>query len=288
MVEINRTVLRVWEWGDPDAPAILCAHGAYDHGRMWDGLAPRLAALGFRVVAVDLRGHGDSGRLSSGAVWAASALDLGLMARRLGPPVGAIGHSFGAGQIMYAAGVWPESFAWVVNLDGLGPPGEDGGGEFDIAAGATRSVESVERLRSRPARTYASLDDMVARRQGVNVRLPAAWTRHLVEHAAMPHPDGGFTWKFDPMFQVGFPGDFDGEYLEAEHAMVECPVLVLTGGEDDTWSELSLAAIEARLVHLADHRHRVIEGAGHYVHVEQPDTVVAAIEEFLDEIGARP
>ena len=43
-VELNRTRLRLWDWGDPAAPPVICVHGAYDHGRMWDGLAPELAA----------------------------------------------------------------------------------------------------------------------------------------------------------------------------------------------------------------------------------------------------
>ena len=59
LLEINRARLRVWEWGDESAPPLICVHGAHDHGRMWDGLAPRLAdELGYRVIAPDLRGLG--------------------------------------------------------------------------------------------------------------------------------------------------------------------------------------------------------------------------------------
>ena len=86
---------------------MLCLHGAFDHGRMWDGLAPAIAALGFRVVAVDLRGHGDSGRLGSGHVWFATALDIGLLARSFGRPVGLVGHSFGGGAAVYGPACGP-------------------------------------------------------------------------------------------------------------------------------------------------------------------------------------
>lgn len=282
--EVNRTRLRVWDWGDEAAPVIICAHGAYDHGRMWDGIAPKIAALGYRVVAPDLRGHGDSGRLSSGNTWAASALDLALLARELGPPVGLIGHSFGGGQTLYVAGVWPELVRWVVNLDGLGPPSEAFGEEHDIAEHAKNGLAAAEKVLTSPPRVYSSLEEMAERRGKINVRLPREWLDHLVRHAAVP-AEGGYLWKFDPMFRVGLPsGDFSLEHLHAEHAMVECPVLVLTGSEHDTWSDLSDEALADRLTKLADARHEVVSGAGHYVHIEQPDAVLTAIAEFIAEV----
>ena len=283
-VELNRTTLRVWEWGDPSAPAVLFVHGAYDHGRMWDGFAPLIAELGYRAVAIDIRGHGDSGRLSSGAMWLTCALDLALLARRLGPPVGAIGHSFGAGQVMYAAGVWPELFRWVVNLDGLGQ-GDDGGedDEWDVVEAATNTFNAARRVLREPPRRYATLAEMVERRQGVNVRLPAEWTEHLVAHGARATSDG-FEWKADPMFRVGYPSDFGPEHGAAENAMLEAPLLVVTGAEDDTWSDASIDTIEQRLANFRDVRHHVIANAGHYVHIEQPEAVFDAIKGFLAEV----
>lgn len=274
--------LRVWEWGDEAAPAVLCIHGAYDHGRMWDGVAPRLAARGLRVVAVDLRGHGDSGALSSGHTWAAMALDLALLACRLGSPVGVIGHSFGGGQALFLAGVWPERVRWVVNLDGLGPP-DAAFDERDLVDWATTGLAMATRLHTSRGRVYGSRAEMVERRQGVNPRLPRGWIEHLVEHGSRA-VEGGFGWKADPLFGVGLPEAFDGAALDAEHDLVTCPVLVLTGSEHDTWSELAPAELETRLRHLAGSRHQVVASAGHYVHIEQPDAVVAAIGSFLDEV----
>lgn len=286
-VEVNRTRLRVWEWGDEGAPPVLFVHGAHDHGRMWDGLAPRLADdLGYRAVAVDLRGHGDSGRLSSGHAWMAIALDLGLLAREYGGDVRYVGHSFGAGLSMYAAGVWPEHVRWVVNLDGLGPAGPSGDEaerRRDWVADAARSFASAERALTSPPRRYATLDEMVERRAGVNVRLPREWVEHLVRHGSV-EDEGGFRWKADPIFNVGFPGDWDPDGDEVEHGLLRCPLLVLTGAEHDTWSDLSEEETAARLATFADVRHQAIAGAGHYVHVEQPDAVCAAIAAFVGEV----
>jgi alpha-beta hydrolase superfamily lysophospholipase len=83
LVAVNRTELRLWCWGDPTAAPVLLLHGAYDHGRMFDDLAPRVAALGYHVIALDFRGHGDSGPLDTGFAWALLHLDLALLVRDL-------------------------------------------------------------------------------------------------------------------------------------------------------------------------------------------------------------
>ncbi|MHB8466623.1 MAG: alpha/beta fold hydrolase [Acidimicrobiales bacterium] len=281
-VHVNRIRLRVWEWGDEHAPAIICAHGAQDHGRMWDGFAPQLADLGYRVLAPDMRGHGDSGRISSGHVWGASALDLALLARSSGPPVGFVGHSFGSGQLMWVAAVWPELVRWVVSLDGLGPP-PAAFADRDLGEAVTSSLRAASRALG-PPRVYASRDEMIERRRRANPRMPREWLEHLVRHGAR-EVEGGFAWKSDPKFSVGFPGDFSLEHLQAEHALLTRPVLALTGGEHDTWSELSPAELEQRMAHLPRARHQVIEGAGHYLHIEAPDAVLAEVRSFLDEVG---
>ena len=281
-VDLNRTRLRVWEWGPEDAPPVVCIHGAYDHGRMWDGIAPGLVGLGLRVLAPDLRGHGDSGRLSSGHAWAASALDLGLLVRGLGRPCGLIGHSFGGGQAMYVAAVWPEHVPWVVNIDGLGPPP----GAFDepgLAEQAVSGLRAAVRSGS-PLRPYPSPEEMAARRGAINVRLPPEWLDHLVRHGAR-ETEGGWIWKADPTFRVGLPAEFSIEHLAAEHELVPCPVLVLTGTEHDTWSDLSDDEVAERVARLPGGRHQVIDGAGHYLHVERPDEVLTAISGFLADVA---
>lgn len=58
-VDANGLRLHLVEWGEGDR-VVLLLHGFLEHARMWDWVAPRLAAAGYRAVALDWRGHGDS------------------------------------------------------------------------------------------------------------------------------------------------------------------------------------------------------------------------------------
>jgi pimeloyl-ACP methyl ester carboxylesterase len=46
--------------GDPAAPAIVLVHSAVVNRRAWDGVVPRLVESGYRVIAYDMRGFGES------------------------------------------------------------------------------------------------------------------------------------------------------------------------------------------------------------------------------------
>jgi len=52
--------LHIREWGDPDAPPVICLHGATAHGGQFARLAEERLAERFHVIAPDLRGYGRS------------------------------------------------------------------------------------------------------------------------------------------------------------------------------------------------------------------------------------
>ena len=280
-VRVNRTSLRVWEWGPTWGPAIICAHGAYDHGRMFDGIAPMLAEDGFRVLCLDMRGHGDSGPIDTGHTFEASVLDIGALASSFSEPVGFLGHSMGSGMLMSAAATWPELARWVISLDGLGPPAAGFEGqtmEEEVVGSWTSLVKALGRSR----RVFASTDAMAEQRATINTRVPAAWIEHLVRHGARPDGDG-WSWKWDPLFNTYLPDGFNPEWVTGDFEAIDCPVLAIMGGADDMWSFPS-EEIEDRAGHLRDVRIVSVPDAGHYVHLEQPDHVIAHIRTFLGEL----
>jgi len=107
---------------------------------------------------------------------------------------------------------------------------------------------------------------------------------HLAQHGSRRGPDGGFVWKADPMFGLGVPAEFNVELLREEQRRVQCPVLVITGTEHDTWRDLTPEQ-EAERVGWLRARHVTIPGTGHYVHLEDPDATMRAIAAFVAEVG---
>jgi pimeloyl-ACP methyl ester carboxylesterase len=94
--ESRRIVGRVWGEG----PTLLLVHGWGGHAGQMTTLVDPAVAAGFRVVAVDLPGHGDSAGRVSSLVHGASA--LARVAALFGPVRCLIAHSFGAAVSTYA------------------------------------------------------------------------------------------------------------------------------------------------------------------------------------------
>ncbi len=103
------------EWGDNASPTLLLVHGMGFHGRCWDQLARLLHS--FRIVAIDLRGHGRSGK-SLPVSWDQFGSDLANFIVRLDlRAVVAAGHSFGGHCVIQAAARLPDRFERVVVID---------------------------------------------------------------------------------------------------------------------------------------------------------------------------
>src|SRR5215471_2564790 len=83
-------------WGEPGGRGIVLVHGGAAHSRWWDHVGPLLAD-GRRVVAIDLSGHGDSGRRESYSLdgWAREVLAVAEDAGIAAVPPTVIGHSMG-------------------------------------------------------------------------------------------------------------------------------------------------------------------------------------------------
>ena len=109
--------LYVHEWGDPDAPAVVCLHGVTAHGERFKQLAEERWAARLRVVAPDMRGHGRSGweppwTFETHVADLVETIDaLGLERPHW------VGHSFGGRLILELAARHPERIDRAVLLD---------------------------------------------------------------------------------------------------------------------------------------------------------------------------
>jgi pimeloyl-ACP methyl ester carboxylesterase len=159
-------VLSSQSWGQADAEAVVCVHGIAQRGSIFSQLGERLAAAGHFVAAVDLRGHGDSGRLPP---WDTDTHvgDLLDTVGQLGVErVTWVGHSFGGRLAAAAAAERPELTQRLVLLDSASEvPAEAAlrsaeierlDWSFATRDGAANAVLSSKQMASRPDEAVAA------------------------------------------------------------------------------------------------------------------------------------
>jgi pimeloyl-ACP methyl ester carboxylesterase len=268
--------LNLLEWGDSQAQPLVLTHGMWDHARSFAAFAPLLAER-FRVVAVDARGHGDSGWAGAYA-WPLDVADIVNVVRWLRRRVHLLGHSKGGGQATDAARAVPDLVMKVVDIDGFGPRSDDDGRPLPV-----RLAEFLDLQRNRAQRNswrpYSSLDDLVERRRAQNPRLSREWLRYMAFHGAREERDG-WRWKADPLMGHGF-GPWQPEWIGPSYATLRVPMLAIIGSEHDTWGPLPERILAERLAGVRHLERCTIPGAGHFVHIERPAETAHAVLAFL-------
>jgi len=268
------------DWGNPEAPPLLLVHGGNDHCRSWDWVAQRLCDR-FHVMAVDLRGHGDSDH-APGSHYPTHGfiLDIAqLIEQRQLAPVNILAHSWGGAVSLLYAGIYPENVGRLMVIEGWGPSPEIIKKHGDLAQ-HERLRQWVEATRAvahkRPPR-YATIDDCVARMKAANGRLSDEQARHLTLHAACQNEDGSWSWKYDPYVRVISPVWMPPAELMPIWSRIDCPVLLLRGTE--SWASDPLA--DGRAAAFRDVRVEALERAGHWVHHDRLEDVVAMAGDFF-------
>lgn len=251
-------ILNTVEMGE--GPPLVLLHGLFGAARNWGGLQKRLAAR-HRVLAPDLRNHGESPR-AEGMSAAALAEDVAATLRARGVERAAvIGHSLGGKVAMALALGHPRFVARLVVADIAPvryPPALRG------YVAAMRALALREGLTRREA--DAALEAAVPE---ANIR---AFLVQSLDFAADP-----------PRWRLGLP-EIHAAMPEVEDFAVEGryegPALVIAGGRSGYVRPEHHAAFR-RLFPAA--RFATMEGAGHWVHSEQPDAFLALVESALGE-----
>jgi pimeloyl-ACP methyl ester carboxylesterase len=250
-------------------------HGFLEHAYTWHLAAPRLAAAGWHVFALDWRGHGDSEWIGRGGYYhfADYSADLAFLIRALGGRAVLVGHSMGATAAMSYTGLEPDRVPALVLVDGLGPPDMESHG---VSERYQAWIHDLERAAHR-TRRQLSLDDATARLRERFPRFSPTVARYMAEHGTRPSA-GGREWKFDPLHQTTSPVPFSRARAFPVWRRITSPVLYVEGAESplrldpDDRAE-RLAALRARRVS--------VPGAGHHPHLEQPEAFVRLLLLFL-------
>jgi len=119
-VAVHHLSLHIHERSHPSAlPSVLLVHGLASNARLWDGAADALVELGYHVIAVDQRGHGQSDKPDEGYDMQTVADDLAslITALQLDRPVVA-GQSWGGNVVIELANRHPHLVRGVCAVDG--------------------------------------------------------------------------------------------------------------------------------------------------------------------------
>lgn len=276
--------IAVHEWGDADAPPILVAHGGMDFARTYETFAPHLVAAGWRVVAWDQRGHGNSERAHLYS-WDADLRDASAVFDHVAGhrAVPAIGHSKGGSLMIHLADAEPFRFRALVNIDGMPSrrptPDIADHERTKLLVGELVSWLDHRRRTATSQRRPGTIDELAARRRTMNPRLPIEWLRHLVTVGATEYEDG-WRWNVDPSLRFGGFGPWRPEWALTRLTGLAVPFLgfLATVAEPMGWST---APEDVAPFLPEDARLDVLDGVGHFAHIEQPAEIAGRVVEFL-------
>ena len=251
--------LRYWD-EDGKAPPVMLIHGVGADGTSWDQIAPSLASA-FRVLRLDLRGHGGSGHIDGAltlddfvrdVVDVLDACDV--------PSAHIVGFSLGG---MIAQGLALQHADRVRRL-------------VLLSAVAGRSAEERERVQARLA---------ILREQGIGAITGAAQERwftpefiarnaDLVQHR-MQQLRANHAPSYAAAYTVFSTSDL-GDRLHA----IRVPTLIATG-EHDVGSNTRMA----RFMHakIPGSRLEILSGLRHSILVEAPELVSQLVRDFLQD-----
>ena len=185
-VAVAGVPIRYRGWGERGTSGLLLVHGGAAHARWWDHVAPLLSSER-RVVAIDLSGHGDSGRRSAYSLelWADELMAVIGDGGISGPAI-IIGHSMGGFVTLRAASRFGDELAGVVTVDS-----------------PIRTITPEEEAASRrkafgPLQTYSTREEILKRFRPIPEQEALPYVRAHVAETSIREVDGGWTWKFDP------------------------------------------------------------------------------------------
>ena len=240
----------------------------------------------YRVLASDVRGHGDSTFPQPGTIrsWEVFAEDLkAVVEEAMEPPVVGMGHSLGAVTTCIAAARYPKLFSTIVLLD---PVFLTDSIRWRFALlrwlGLRRWLPKARVARQRK-RSFASKQSALKRfvaGRGIFKSWSEEFIEAYMECGLLQHDADKAILRCDPELEAQI---FESVPLDVWKtvARVKCPILAVRGEKSDTFrpesaSRLEQVAANARVVTQPE--------AGHFLPMEKPAMAAATIAGFIDRV----
>jgi len=268
--------LHYMDWGTRGRPPLLLLHGGMQTAHSWD-ITSVAMRRDYHVVALDLRGHGDS-EWSDDAKYSHldHAGDIERIAEHLGwERFTLIGLSLGGLASMQFASEHSDAIDALVIVD----------------VGPELSPRGVGRLVDfgRSTGELDSLEEFIEKSLQYNPRRSAQQLRYSLTHNLRRLPNGKYAWKYDRRIVRRPEGDQPtGAEADPKHFQdlwsvlprISCRTLVVRGGASDVFPEETARRMidvlpDARLVTVAD--------ASHTVPQDNPAGFLEVVRPFLEE-----
>jgi pimeloyl-ACP methyl ester carboxylesterase len=261
-VTVNGLRLHYLERGAPDKPVLILIHGNERHAHTFDHIADEFTR-DYRVIALDMRGHGESGWSPEAAYLVEDHVkDLEGVIRALDlKRVTLWGNSTGGRVVQVYAGLHPDNVERVISED-VGPERPE-----DISSGFAQRV-------AREANGWASEEELVQELMKRAPRTPEAITRNLVRYGTKRRDDGRIIWRRDPNTVKGFVVTELWQYVNK----ITSPIIYVIGGASrivppDTQARLKTTLPNVEVV--------VMPGLGHYPNEEDTKGFLTIVNRFL-------
>jgi len=266
---INDLKFHYLEWGDRDNETILLLHGIAQQSHSWDLISLALSHR-YHVIAMDSRGHGDTGWPGNRDYSLEShQADIYEFTKVLGlDRFILIGHSMGGRNGYIFASQRPDLVKALVIVD-TGPDG------------SSSSMRRIRQFISLPDEldSYEEFADRVQKYTGRPL-----WLIHgSLKHSIRRLPNGKWTWKYDKAIRSpGFdPHIYSRRQLWRYLEEIECPVLIIRGELSDVFRQETM---EQMLQTMRNSRGVVIPDAGHLVPGDNPKLFLETLTSFLTEL----
>jgi pimeloyl-ACP methyl ester carboxylesterase len=263
--------IAVRAWGEAGPPCVLL-HGIGDGAFVWDRFAQSVCA-DWRVLAVDLPGHGDSDWRPDGGYCLEHYTDTlaeTLDGLKLGRLV-LIGHSLGGDVATRLARMLGERLCGLVLVD-TGP---------DVSADAPQAVASQMKQAHRP---YGSVSDYATWLRDQRVFARPDLLDSQAAQSLRKRDDGWLELKSDPALVRTLEQEHDESWWAPALKRLHAPTLLVRGLAS---AVLTQATAREMLGLMPDGRMVVVGAAGHGVMSDNPEGFLAAVEPFLAETRAR-
>lgn len=268
--------IRVREWGDPAAPAMVLLHGLRGYSGTWRNLAAAFADR-WRLIAFDARGRGESDWDPQRGYYTDAYLsDLEAVVDGLGlDRFVLVGHSMGGTTSYCYAAKHPQ------RLDALVVE--------DITAGSSVAGAGFERIVAEMAALPTRFADWAEARaywRKLRPGVPDAAIEERLFESMRGDDAGGVVWRYDAEGIAATRVKPDPARVVDLHpviAAIRTPTLVIRGGNSDFCNLAKVAELETSNPVLT---HASVAGASHYVHDDAPESFTRLVEGFLAGLRA--